>query len=81
MKSYETEARERYGNTAAYREHEQKTRNYTKEKWAEANDGLMAIFAELAERKKQGVRQIPTKCNVLFTNCGVVYHRQLLHLH
>ena len=54
MKSYETEARERYGNTAAYREHEQKTRNYTKEKWAEANDGLMAIFAEFAECKRNG---------------------------
>ena len=51
MKSYETEARERYGNTAAYREHEQKTKNYTKEKWAEANDGLMAIFAEFATCK------------------------------
>ena len=45
---YLTEARERYGGTAAYREHEQKTKNYTKEKWAEANDGLMAIFAEFA---------------------------------
>ena len=45
---YKIEARERYGNTAAYREHEQKTKNYTKEKWAEANDGLMAIFAEFA---------------------------------
>ena len=51
MKSYETEARDRYGNTAAYREHEQKTKNYTKEKWAEANDGMMAIFAEFAECK------------------------------
>ena len=48
MKSYETEARDRYGNTAAYREHEQKTNNYTKEKWVEANGGLMAIFAEVA---------------------------------
>ena len=48
MKSYETEARERYGDTVAYREHEQKTKNYTKEKWAEANDGLIAIFAEFA---------------------------------
>ena len=54
MKSYETEARERYGNTAAYREHEQKTKNYTKEKWAEANDGLMAIFAEFAACKQSG---------------------------
>ena len=43
-----TEARERWGETDAYREHEQKTKNYTKEKWAEANDGLMAIFAEFA---------------------------------
>ena len=55
MKSYETEARERYGNTVAYREHEQKTKNYTKEKWAEANDGLMAIFAEFATCKNSGV--------------------------
>ena len=55
MKSYETEARERYGNTAAYCEHEQKTKNYTKEKWAEANDGLMAIFAEFATCKDSGV--------------------------
>ena len=54
MKTYETETRERYGNTAAYREHEQKTKNYTKEKWAEANDGLMAIFAEFAELKDSG---------------------------
>ena len=48
---YKTEVCERWGNTDAYREHEQKTKNYTKEKWAEANDGLMAIFAEFAECK------------------------------
>ena len=55
MKNYETEARECYGNTAVYREHEQKTKNYTKEKWAEANDGMMAIFAEFAACKQSGV--------------------------
>ena len=55
MKNYETEARERYSNTTAYREHEQKTKNYTKEKWAEANDGLMAIFAEFAACMQNGV--------------------------
>ncbi len=54
MKNYETETRERWGNTAAYREHEQKTKNYTKEKWAEANDGMMAIFAEFATLKNSG---------------------------
>jgi len=54
MKNYETEVRARWGNTAAYLEHEQKTKNYTKEKWAEANDGLMAIFAEFASCKDSG---------------------------
>ena len=52
--NYEVEARERYGGTAAYREHEQKTKHYTKEKWDEANDGLMAIFAEFATLKDSG---------------------------
>ena len=51
----QSEVRELYGNTAAYREHEQKTKNYTKEKWANANDGLMAIFAEFALCKDSGV--------------------------
>ena len=51
---YKNEVRERYGNTATYREHDRKTKNYTKEKWAEANDGLMAIFAEFAVCKQSG---------------------------
>ena len=55
MKNYETEAHERWGTTAAYREHERKTKNYTKEKWAEANDGLMAIFAEFSMCKNSGI--------------------------
>ena len=54
MKNYENEARSRWGNTDAYREHEQKTKNYTKEKWAEVNDGMMAIFAEFAACKASG---------------------------
>ena len=54
MIEYNAEVRSRWGNTDAYREHEQKTKNYTKEKWAEANDGLMAIFAELAACKDSG---------------------------
>ena len=51
---YKTEARERWGNTYAYREHEQKTKNYTKEKWAEANEELIAIFAEFDMLKNSG---------------------------
>ena len=64
---YENGVRERYGNTAAYREHEQKTKNYTKEKWAEANDGLMAIFAEFAACKDSGVSADSTEAQSLVT--------------
>ena len=55
MKNYENEIRSRWGATDAYREHEQKAKNYTKEKWAEANNGLMAIFAEFSACKNSGV--------------------------
>ena len=65
MKSYETEARERYGNTAAYKEHEQKTKDYTKEKWAEANDGMMEIFAEFAACKDSDARADSAEAQVL----------------
>ena len=51
---YKAKVRERWGSTDAYREHEQKTKNYTKEKWTEANDGMMAIFAEFAVCKDSG---------------------------
>ena len=54
MDKYKKEVCDRYGDTNAYREHEQKTKNYTKEKWTEANDGLMTIFAEFAACKDSG---------------------------
>ena len=52
--NFADEAKERYSNTDAYREYEKKTKRYTKEKWAEANDGLMAIFTEFAACKQRG---------------------------
>ena len=55
MKNYDNEVRSRWGDTDAYREQEQKTKDYTKEKWTEANDGLMAIFAEFAACKDSSV--------------------------
>ena len=65
MKDNQIEARERYGDTAAYHEHEQKTKNYTKEKWAEANDGLMAIFAGFAACKANGASADSKEAQVL----------------
>ena len=51
---YSEEVGKLWSSTSAYREHEQKTKNYTKEKWAEANEGLMAIFGEFAACKNSG---------------------------
>ena len=47
-KTYKTEVHSRWGNTDAYREYAQKTKNYTKDKWAEVNEGPFAIFAAFA---------------------------------
>ena len=75
---YRTEARERWGDTDAHREHEQKTKNYTKEKWAEANDGLMAILAEFAACKDIGVSadsaEVQTLVTKLQTHITVSYY-------
>ena len=65
INDYESEARSRWGANAAYRAHEKKTKNYTKEKWSEANDGLMAIFAEFAACKENGASADSAKVQAL----------------
>ena len=65
INNYKTEARARWGATDAYREHKQKTKNYTKEKWAEANDGMMAIFAEFSACKVSGASADSTEAQML----------------
>ena len=65
MKKHENEVRFRWGNTDAYREHEQKTKSYTKEKWVEANDGLMSIFAEFAACKDSDASADSVKAQAL----------------
>ena len=51
-KQYENEAKKRWGETKAYKEHAEKTANYTKDKWQEVNDGLNAVFVKFAECMK-----------------------------
>ncbi len=48
-KQYEAEAKERWGETDAYKEHTQKTTNYTKDKWEDVNGGLNTVLAKFAE--------------------------------
>ena len=51
---YEAEAKRRWGETAAYKEHAEKTANYTKDQWQNVNDGLMTVLAKFAECMKRG---------------------------
>ena len=53
-KQYETEAKHRWGETKAYKEHAEKTANYTADKWQEVNEGLMSVLAKFAECKQNG---------------------------
>ena len=71
VNNYANEARSCWGNTDSYREYGQKTKNYTKEKWAEANDGLMAIFAEFATCKDSGSNADSTEAQALVAKLQV----------
>ena len=52
--AYKAEARQRWGNTDAYREHAEKTKNYSKTKWNELAGEMNEIFAEFALCMKNG---------------------------
>ena len=54
MNNYDIEIKQRFGNTDAYKEHKEKTANYSKEKWQDVNDGLMSVFAKFAECMNNG---------------------------
>ena len=54
MTNYDSEAKKRFGETEAYKEYEQKTANYTKDKMQSINDGLMDIFAKFSQCLKNG---------------------------
>ena len=54
MGNYDIEVKQRWGDTDAYKEHKEKTANYTKEKWQEVNDGLNTVLMKFAKCKKEG---------------------------
>lgn len=53
-KQYAEEARQRWGNTDAYKESEQKSVDYSADKWNDVNAGLNAVLAEFAAAIKDG---------------------------
>lgn len=48
MRNYDLEVKQRFSNTDAYKEYEQKTATYSEDKWQEVNDGLMTVLAKFA---------------------------------
>ena len=54
MNNYDLEVEQRWGGTDAYKEHAEKTANYSKEKWKAVTDRLMAVLAKFAACMKAG---------------------------
>ena len=65
MNNYDIEAKERWGETEAYKEHAEKTANYTKDKWRQVNDGLNAVFAKFAECMNNGYTAVSDDAQIL----------------
>ena len=54
FEKHKAEAKEKWGNTDAYKEHEEKTKNYSKDKWNNLVEEMNDILAEFAVCMKNG---------------------------
>lgn len=53
LENYRSEVQERWGETEAYREHKEKTKNYSKQQWNDLTAGLDGIMGEFALCKEK----------------------------
>lgn len=53
-KKYKAEAEEKWSETEAYKEYEEKTGSYSEKKWNDASEGIDRIMAEIAFCMKNG---------------------------
>lgn len=54
FEAYKAEAKEKWGNTKAYAEFSEKTKEHSKERFADINSGLENIFCEFSELMQNG---------------------------
>ena len=54
FEKHKAEAREKWGNTDAYKQHEEKTSNYSKQKWNTLAEGMDCIMEEFSLCMKNG---------------------------
>ena len=63
-KQYADEARERWGDTEAYKESERRTANYSQSDWNALYDGMGAIMSGFAELKEEGASPNSERANI-----------------
>ena len=54
FENYKSEAKEKWGHTEAFREHQEKTKNFTGQKWNSLAEEMDVIMLEFAECKRCG---------------------------
>ncbi len=54
FEKYKIEAQEKWGKTDAYKQHAEKTKNYSKQKWNDLAEGMNQIIAEISFFLKKG---------------------------
>ena len=54
FEKYKAEAREKWGETVAYKEYEEKAKDYSKQKWSDLAEGMDRIMAEFALCMRKG---------------------------
>lgn len=62
---FEKEVKERWGKTEAYAEFENKTKDYSKERFADINAGLENIFRDFAELMQSGAEPSSSEAQAL----------------
>ena len=65
FEAYKSETKEKWGNTKAYAEFSEKTKDYSKERFADINTGLEYIFRDFAELMKSGTEPRSTEAQEL----------------
>ncbi|MBO5494626.1 MAG: MerR family transcriptional regulator [Eubacterium sp.] len=65
FEAYKFETKEKWGNTKAYAEFENKTKDYSKERFADINSGLEHTFCAFAELMQSGAEPISAEAQAL----------------
>ena len=63
--TFDKEIKERWGSTEAYAEFHDKTKNYSKERFADINAGLENIFSDFAELMQSGAEPNSSEAQIL----------------